>query len=54
MKGFTDVYAKLVAWFNTSITAKKNSILLFHVTQFKGKPTQTYIKRLNEKMFKVK
>jgi hypothetical protein len=53
IKGFGNLYAKLVACFSTSIFAKKSSMNLFGVTQQEGKSTRVYLNRFNEEMLKM-
>jgi hypothetical protein len=53
VSSFSDLYAKLVTHFNTSILAKKSSTKLFGINQAKDESTRTYLKRFNEKMLKV-
>jgi hypothetical protein len=50
---FSDLYAKLVAHFNTSISTKKSFTKLFIVIQQKSKSTRASLKRFNDEMFKV-
>jgi hypothetical protein len=54
IKGFGDLYTKLVAHFSTSIPTKKTSIELLSVAQQEGESTQVYWKRSNVEMLKVK
>ena len=54
INGFSDLCAKLVARFSTSILAKKSSRKLFGVTQQIGKSTRAYLKRFSEAILKVK
>jgi hypothetical protein len=54
IEGFSDLCVKLVACFSISIHAKKNSTGLFCVAQQEEGFTRAYLKRFNEKMFKVK
>jgi hypothetical protein len=42
-----------VARFSPNIPTKKSFTKLFSVTQQKGKPTHTYLKRFNKEMLKV-
>jgi hypothetical protein len=43
----------LVAWFSTSIPAKKSFTKLFEVTQANDESTRVYLKRFNKEMIKV-
>ena len=53
IKGFSDIYSKLVACFMTSIPVKKNFTELFSIAQQERETTRAYLKWLNEEMFKV-
>lgn len=51
---FSDLFAKLVAYFSTSILTKKSFKKLFIVIQQESASTWAHLKRFNDEMFKVK
>jgi len=53
IKGFSDLYTKIVAHFSTSIPTKKTSTKLLSVVQQEGESTRVYLKRSNTEMLKV-
>ena len=50
---FSKLCTKLMVGFSTSIPARKIYTELFRITQVNAESTQTYLKRFNEKIFKV-
>jgi hypothetical protein len=54
IEGFSDLCAKLVARFSTSIPTKKTFTKLFSVAWQEGESTQVYLRRFNTEMLKVK